>query len=406
MCDTLYLGPGGGQGPSFFAKNSDRHPEEPQALCLVTGSSGSLALPQGPRPSGLPEARLAFVLSRPSWMAGGEMGLNEAGLAVGNEAVFSRFKAKREGVLGMEILRSALGQARSAAEARDFILGFVETRDQGGNGAFRGSLVYSNSFIVADPREAFVVETAGRRWAWKRAGNAASISNAYSLDRDYEDCDPRTRAELGDGGWRGFVQDSFYLLFTKGERRRACTTAALQGKPEFESLLAALRGHGDRGGRGMGSVCLHEAGFPVKSTSTASLLVEYRPLPAAGEGASAILWFTGTPHPCLSVFAPFLLRRGGFVPLWKDYDLTEGSAASYGRWEEARRLQRELGGAARAENPVFREARDACQIRLRSAALRALEAADGSRDAAAAEEVGAALASWEAFLRSQVGTRP
>jgi secernin len=378
MCDTLYAGRSvSSEGRAWFAKNSDRDPAEPQTLCLVPrGSAGSLS----------------FALSRPVWMKGGEMGVNEAGVAIGNEAVFSRFGASKKGVLGMDILRMALASARSAAAARDFIACFVETHDQGGNGAYKGSLVYSNSFIVAGPDEAFVLETAGRRWAWKSIASFAAISNAYSLD-DCEGADRATASE-GQASWRARVEDRFYLAFTRGDSRRsrnAQRLAAASPAISFSTLLAALRDHGDgRPGRaGMSAPCLHEAGFPLRSSTTASLVFEYLP---SGPGPEGILWFTGSPHPCLSVFAPVLLAGGEFLPLWTGYDYDEASPPSEAGWKAARARGRALGGAGRSADPSFVAARDAIQERLRAAALEARGDLASARKA-----VDAAMADWAAL---------
>ncbi len=421
MCDTLYSAPGGSQG-SFFAKNSDRHPEEPQAICLVPSRAPAAHTASGGLSFDAADSGYSYVLSKPSWMPGGEMGVNSRGLAVGNEAVFSRFKVKKDGVLGMALLRATLASAGSAAEARDLICAFVETHDQGGNGAYKGSLVYSNSFIVSDPSEAFVVETAGRRWAWKHAGKAATISNAYSIGEDAGGMDSRSSLELetarGGKSWRSLVEDRFYLAFSKGDSRRSCTAATIAGDSHagLDTMLKALRDHGRNrsDGRDMGAPCVHEAGFPVKSTATASLVVEYLAprsgsggspaAPGAGKGAWAIVWFSGTPYPCLSLFAPIVLSDSGFIPLWTGYAYEEDSRESYASWERSRLRARKLGGALRSSDPAFLEKRDALQGRLCDEAVASYLKAPGDEALARARTtVDTMMADWDSFLDRLAG---
>jgi Dipeptidase len=384
MCDTVYAGPSACLGGrEWLGKNSDRNPAEPQSLCIVPAAKGR-------------DRRLAFALSKPSWMEGGEMGVNERGVAIGNEAVFSRFGAKKDGVLGMAILRMALERSETAAAARDFIADFVSRNDQGGNGAYKGSLVYSNSFLVSGPDGAFVIETAGRRWAWKRAAPIASISNAYSIESDYEGMDERSAAELhgsARGSWRELVEERFHLLFTRGDQRRGCTSRILESASpavDFDAVASALRSHA-RLGRSMAGPCLHGAGFPVKSSTTASLMFER----AAGGSSSGILWFTGRSHPCLSVFVPILLSEGAFVPLWTDYDYAEGAKAGLERWESSRMKDASRGGAALSSDPEFVASRDRIQSRLAAATADALGDTSGSALARSRSEVKAAMAEWE-----------
>jgi secernin len=378
MCDTIYAGPSvSSEGRAWFAKNSDRNPAEPQTLCLVPrGDAGGHS----------------YLLSRPVWMKGGEMGVNDRGVAIGNEAVFSRPKAKKDGILGMDILRAALSRGDSAALTRDYICEFIETHDQGGNGAYKGSLVYSNSFIVSGPDGAFTLETAGRHWAWKRIDGFAAISNAYSIEEDFGELDSESSATIT-GSWRRAVEDRLYLAFTKGDKRRGRTTSLLAAASphiDFAAVLGLLRDHGagGPGKSGMMAPCVHEAGFPVQSSTTASLIFE-----ATEDPSSGLVWFDGTSHPCLSLFAPVLLLGGEFIPLWMDYDYAEGSPASERHWARGRERARSLGGAARSTHVSFVEERDRLQTELRAAALGA-----GADLGAARREVAAILGAWGKFL--------
>jgi len=229
---------------STLRKNSDRHPEEPQALFYVAPHEPQNALIR----NGVDyeDKGYALLFSKPSWIQGAEMGINSQGLALGNEAVFSRFKADPNGILGMDILKAALCSCTTAKEAVDFITSFVEKYPQGGNGAYKGTLVYSNSFLAADPYEAYVIETAGNRWAWRKAMVADAISNTYCIEDDYKRLDAQTRKEISPvneraacsdeadpgrkgerGSWKQHVEDTKYLNFTKAEQRRSSALSGL-----------------------------------------------------------------------------------------------------------------------------------------------------------------------------------
>lgn len=395
MCDTLYAGVSSGisdlsaagprPGGPCFAKNSDRSPDEPQALCLVPKALPGSPLVIGGRVFPAGAGRRACALSRPSWMEGGEMGLNDAGVAIGNEAVFPRKAPARDGVLGMDLLRAALVTSDSADKAADYLCSFIESHDQGGNGAYHGTLRYDNSYLVADRRMAWIIETAGRRWARKRIEGLASISNCYSLEGDWDAVDDATAAALDrpgrpKGSWRAFVQNPLYLAFTRGDTRRRLTREAMErglaagrtadaggaaagGKDRGLSImLQALREHGRYlpGRRGsLSSPCVHEGGFPVNNASTASMIVTW---PAAAD--TCVLWFTGSSLPCLSLFKPLVLAGGEFVPLWTDYDYAEGSEAAYAYWRKRREWSRCGGNSALALDATFVAERDAAQEKL------------------------------------------
>lgn len=50
----------------------------------------------------------SVILSKPAWMWGAEMGANEAGVCIGNEAVFTKLNTDKdieEKLLGMDLVR-------------------------------------------------------------------------------------------------------------------------------------------------------------------------------------------------------------------------------------------------------------------------------------------------------------
>jgi secernin len=346
MCDTLYVPPAGTErGASWFAKNSDRNPDEPQVMVLAGSGAG------------------ACFLSRPVWMHGAEMGINARGLVIGNEAVFARRKPDPNGVLGMDILRSALEETGTAAEAVSFIAKSVETRRQGGNGAYRGTLVYNNSYLAADANEGWIIETAGHRWAARRLSVPGAISNTYSLTDDFETADAQTLAERRPGySWKKRIESPVYRMITSGDSRRACSLRNAESIEGAASVFAAMRSHGNYSLtrpnlRNMTSVCMHEGGL-VNNSTTASIVVELRPRPL-----SSVIWFTAGPSPCLSLYRPAVLDAGRFTTLWTDYEYSEGAQSSTGYWEARRSVTRRLQYSASGD-PSFAQRRNEAQAAL------------------------------------------
>ena len=124
----------------------------------------------------------AVLLLKPFWMWGAEMGANEHGVVIGNEAVFTRMPVEKTAALtGMDLIRLGLERSHSAAEALDSIITLLETYGQGGNGGFTHPFYYHNSFIIADHREAWVLEAAGKEWAVEKVSGVRSISNAITI---------------------------------------------------------------------------------------------------------------------------------------------------------------------------------------------------------------------------------
>lgn len=181
MCDTLGFFSG---GCGYFAKNSDRSPNEPQVVEYYPAQSGLggklqatyISVPQA-------EHTNAVLLSRPAWMWGAEIGVNEHGVCIGNEAVFTKGKYARTGLTGMDLLRLALERADTARDAVSLLIRLLEQYGQGGNCGFDHEFFYDNAFLVMDRTEIYVLETAGGHWVWRRC-DSAGISNRLSIGLD------------------------------------------------------------------------------------------------------------------------------------------------------------------------------------------------------------------------------
>jgi secernin len=287
MCDTLVTLAGDGV---LFAKNSDRDPNEAQVLTWHPAQQHDVGsrlactwteIDQAP-------ATAAVLLSRPWWMWGAEMGANEHGVVIGNEAVFTRRTGSGEGVLlGMDLVRLGLERSTSAREAVQVVVDLLEKHGQGGScSKEHPRFSYDNSYLVADPAGAFVLETAGRHWAVEEVrGPGRSISNGLTIPAF-----ARAHADPV----RGRV--------ARCAVRRSRTSVAAERATGPADLMAALRDHGPTGSPqwspvngALGAPCAHAGGRVTSTQSTASWVADL---------ASGLHWVTGTSAPCTSVFKP------------------------------------------------------------------------------------------------------
>ena len=182
MCDTMVVTREMiKEGVAMFGKNSDREPNEAQFIAYY---------PAADNPPGASlhctyidifqvEHTHAVLLSKPFWIWGAEIGANEYGLAIGNEAIFSKVPASKEkALLGMDLLRLGLERAKTAHQAVEVITSLLEQFGQGGPSGYTHPLFYHNSFLIVDPNEAWILETVDRHWAAKQVKGVSAYQIA------------------------------------------------------------------------------------------------------------------------------------------------------------------------------------------------------------------------------------
>jgi len=203
-CDSLVALPSASaSGRTIFAKNSDRPALECQVLVKLprqrnrprtTLQCQYVAIPQA-------EETFAVIGSKPHWLWGFEHGLNEWGVVIGNHSVFTKDPLPERGLLGMDLVRLGLERSRSAIEALNTITGLVEQYGQGGSGYEHTYWPYNNSFLIADAREAWQLETSNTHWCARKVKSVASLSNHLVIGDDWDRLSKDAARHAADQGW-------------------------------------------------------------------------------------------------------------------------------------------------------------------------------------------------------------
>lgn len=243
-CDTFALtGAYSSGGRNLLAKNSDRPVGEAQPLIFVPAADHAPGETIRCTQLTIPQVSHSYAVlgSHPFWIWGFEMGANERGLFIGNEAEGSRCPAEsEEGLLGMDILRLALERAANAREAIDVIGGLLAAYGQNANANLRYDRRYENSFLLVDDGEIWLLETAGRQWAARQVRDWAAISNCYSIGKDYDLCSPGMESFARERGWLYPEEETdFAKAYTLPAIRQ---TQALPRFRRAKQLISACRG--------------------------------------------------------------------------------------------------------------------------------------------------------------------
>jgi secernin len=326
----------------IFGKNSDRPAFDCQPLVRYSGRewpSGSriqleyVEIPQV-------ERTYATLGSSPYWCWGYEEGINEYSVVIGNEAIFTKtFREAREayragngpalGLLGMDLIRLALERSRTARQAVEVMGALIERYGQFGSGVptrDHDEGGYDNSFLIADPTEAWVLEAVGKHWAAKGiAQGYTSISNQPTLRTCWDVGSPDVKAyALEKGWWPDNVAFDFAHAYIDEHVPRQVShirwmrsrqlLAQRAGEITPPWMMRIARDHYEGSFLGgpyfnaadpdFHSICMHASadGFTWGNTATSCVAV----LPQSPDGFPVFWWTPGPP--CNGCYVPFFVH--------------------------------------------------------------------------------------------------
>lgn len=377
MCDTLVaLSNFTKNGNLIFAKNSDRESDEAQGIIRIPRISWGKDETLQCTFISIPQVATSYevILSKPFQIWGAEMGINEFGLVIGNEAVFTNVSIPKnnDGLTGMDLLRLALERCRTAPEAVKEITALLLKYGQDACGGYKNkNFFYHNSFIVADQKEAYVLETAGKSWAVKKVKNFATLSNGLTIDTDYTHLNIQVEKRSfpfsffpkpNPFSFSQYFSDILYTKIGRASQRRACSgslMAATQGNLTVAKAIQILQTHNlpdpefQPKKATTASLCMHATGLTNPSQTTGSMVAEVR------RNSPATVWLTGTSMPCLSVFVPFFFGTDSLKDIQQPNSAPDGSlwweaekvhqwicqdyqTRKAGIWKQAKQLQNEF----------------------------------------------------------------
>lgn len=305
MCDTFVALPDTTvNGDLIFGKNSDRPQDETQRVVTFPAQTYPPSTSLQCTYLTIPQVShtWAVILSQPDWMWGAEMGANEKGVVIGNEAVWTTQPLQATGLLGMDLVRLGLERGETADQALEVMISLLETYGQGGNCGEDFSFNYHNSFLIADPTHAWVLETAGKYWvAEKVMTGTRSISNGLTIRNRGDLCHRDLMAEAISQGLCASEADfDFAQAFAEGgvgslsPNSRAGRVQQLcqrdEGTFSVDTAKQILRDH-------QGNICMH--GAFISAGSQISRL--------SSDGCEH--WFIEQPFPCQQQYQAQSLPR-------------------------------------------------------------------------------------------------
>jgi dipeptidase len=290
----------------LFAKSAD---------CEVNEANAIVRIPRRKHVKGealrithlvIPQAEETYevFLTKAFWTYGCEIGVNEYGLAMGEEAVFTtEMTEENDGIIGPDLMRLGLERGRNCQEAITLMTGLLEKYGQGGSAELKGNSHFDSSFLMADTREAYILETAGRNWAVKKIDEFNSISNMLGIAGDEEHCSFSSGSKKKDWAKTYGLPE---VPSNLGSPIRQSITydclKAAKSRITAQTMFKIMRQHGDgyhpATAEAHRNICVHAGPQENRWWQADGVMVT-----DTGDNGS-LIWVTGTSGNCVSIFKP------------------------------------------------------------------------------------------------------
>jgi secernin len=351
---------------TFFGQNCHRPARETQVLRLQPGRSFSMGEKIRSQFLELPQARktLTVLGIQPQAHWGYVHGLNEHSLVMGCASLKTNLCCSGPTLLGTDLVRLVLERCGNARQGVDLLTDLVERYGQGLTPGDPELGEADHAFLIADPREAFAVETSGHYWVSQEISRVRALSDVSVVRQDWSRIARGLAGEAITQGWwpaDGTKLDFAGALSTtpsglaSGLRRWGRATLLLEEQSGHIDLPFLRRLLGDHyedtcdetdplePGEGPTPLCQHAA--PLATSATAGSFVAA--LETDPERVP-VLWCAFGP-PCINIYFPIFLAGDLLAPHATRTELRGASLPEYVRGKMQRiASQRETWALARA----------------------------------------------------------
>lgn len=309
MCDTFAALPKTTRdGSMLFAKSADCEVNEANAIVRIPGMKHARGEAVRITHRMIPQAEETYevFLTKAFWTYGCEIGVNEWGLSMGEEAVFTTEPVEaKDGIIGPDLMRIGLERARNCRQAIAIMTGLLEQYGQGGSAELKGNSHFDSSFLMSDPQEAYILETAGRKWAVRQIEDIGSISNMLSIGTDWTRCTLQGGDRLDWAKTFGLPDVPPRLGSPERQRMSYDGLTGQIGRITTQTFFDLMRKHGDGYHPATAPMhnclCMHAGPQPDRWWQADGVMV-------TDVGAHGVLaWVTGTSGNCVSIFKPVFL---------------------------------------------------------------------------------------------------